>query len=279
MTEIHAAVPHSIAKEVKEAQMRGDDQAPHLDALAQKSAAKSKDKDRVKVTPSSSKVQRLSAEDEENTRRQGTTQEPESDPESDWIPRPDQTGRPTVVRRGNNNIFGIKGLDETVQHDVQPERVFTTHRLPAASEESEGDETSDPFITVTSKGNARVDNSDLRRPVTITLPTSKHVQSIATDTPELLKFSHQNPFSAIQPNNQTHPLFREFSYAWEESEIMHDTGLTHNRVNRMENRKRMANDDFERRRSWEMKRFKEAGCDLARYNRGDFGPRTGVGRL
>jgi ubiquitin-conjugating enzyme E2 S len=44
-------------------------------------------------------------------------------------------------------------------------------------------------------------------------------------------------------------------------------------------RKRLAAEGFDKKRKWEMKRFKKAGCDLKRYNRGDFGPRTGIGRL
>ena len=92
-------------------------------------------------------------------------------------------------------------------------------------------------------------------------------------------FSHQNPFSAIQPNNQTHPLFREFSYSWEESEVLHDTGLMKDGVTKLEVRKRMAGEDFEKKRDWEMKRFKKAGYDLGRYNKGEFGPRIGMGRL
>ena len=48
---------------------------------------------------------------------------------------------------------------------------------------------------------------------------------------------------------------------------------------KQELRKRMVADEFEQKRSWEMKRFKKAGFDLGRYNRGDFGPRTGIRRL
>lgn len=44
-------------------------------------------------------------------------------------------------------------------------------------------------------------------------------------------------------------------------------------------RKRLASDDFEKKRVWELKRFKKAGYDLKRYNRGDFGPKTGLKRL
>ncbi|KAF2833296.1 UBC-like protein [Ophiobolus disseminans] len=275
MTNIHAAVPTNIAKEVKEAQTRGDDTpleaGPVQTEKKPQALNKGKGKERLKSTPTPAKVQRLATEDVENTRRRAETQEPLSDPESDWIPGPDKTPKPTT-RRGN--IFGIKGLDDEMQLNTPPKRIYPADSMPPDSEEKENHDISDPFITVTSK---RPNISfDIRLPVP---SISTALQSTSTDTPELLKFSHQNPFSAIQPNNQTHPLFKEFSYSWEESQILHDTGLIKDGVTKLEVKKRMAGEDFERKREWEMKRFKKAGCDLGRYNRGEFGPRVGMGRL
>jgi ubiquitin-conjugating enzyme E2 S len=277
MTEIHAAVPHDIAKEVKEAQMRGEDIPLEAGPVQteKKPQALNKGKERTKATPTSSKVQRPAAEDEENTRRRVETQELDSDPESDWIPGPKKTPKPATTR--NNNIFGIRGLDDGLQLDTPPKRIYAVGSMPSESEEKENHDNSDPFITVTSKRTIHTSQSfDLPLP---TPSSSSQAQTTSADTPDLLKFSHQNPFSAIQLNNQTHPLLKEFSFSWEESEILHDTGLIQDGLSKLEVRKRMAGEDFEKKRDWEMKRFKKAGYDLGRYNRGDFGPRMGMGRL
>jgi ubiquitin-conjugating enzyme E2 S len=276
MTEIHAAVPNNIAKEVKEAQMRGDDIPLEAGPIQtdKKHQTLNKGKERVKATPRSPKVQRLVAEDEENTRRRGETQEPESDPESDWIPGPDKASKP--VTRRDNNIFGIKGLEDGMQLNSPPKRIYPADSIQPNSEEKENHD-SDPFTTVTSKRAIHTSQSfDLRLPAQ---PTSSQLQTTSTDTPELLKFSHQNPFSAIQLNNQTHPLLKEFSFSWEESEILHDTGLIQDGLSKLDVRKRMAGEDFEKKKDWEMKKFKKAGYNLGRYNKGDFGPRVGMGRL
>lgn len=277
MTEIHAAVPSNIAAEVKEAQMRGEDIPLEAGPVQseKKPQAPNKGKERVKTTPASSKVQSLAAEDEENTRRRAETQEPESDPESDWIPGPEETTKPMTKR--NNNIFGIKGLGDTMQLTTPPKRIYHGDAMPVDSEEKENHDDSDPFITITSKRTIHTSQSfDLRLPTTSAV---SHNQSTSTDTPELLKFSHQNPFSAIQPNNQTHALLKEFSFEWQDSAILHDTGFIQDGLSKLDVRKRMAGEEFEKKRDWEAKKFRKAGYDMARYNRGDFGPRTGMGRL
>jgi ubiquitin-conjugating enzyme E2 S len=280
MTDIHAAVPPSIAQEVRAAQSRGED-IP-LDAgpvpTETKPHAPTTGKERTKVTPASEKVQRLAAEDEENAGRRGETHEPDSDPESDWIPGPDKLPRITA-RQDNNNIFGIKGLEDGMQLGTPTTRIYpaSSQELQLEEEEKENHDDANPFITVTSKRTIHTSQSfDLRLPLPA---SSKTLQCTSTDTPELLKFSHQNPFSAIQPNNPTHPLIKEFSHSWEDSGILHDTRMVQDEVSRLDVRKRMAGDDFEKKKHWEMKRFKKAGYDLGRYNRGDFGPRVGMGRL
>jgi ubiquitin-conjugating enzyme E2 S len=234
-----------------------------------------REKERVRATPTTSKVPQLAAEDEENIRRRGDTQEPESDPESDWIPGPGKIPKSAATRE--NNIFGIKGLSDSMQLSTPPQRIFSIETPRPAPREMENHDDSDPFITIPSKRTIHTSQSfDLRLP---TSSTSAHLQTTSTGTPECLKFSHQNPFSAIQPNNQTHPLLRELSYTWKDSEILHDTGLIQDGVSKLELRKRLAAQDFETKKDWEMKRFKKAGYDLSRYNRGDFGPRIGMGRL
>lgn len=275
MTEIHAAVPSSMAEAVQEAQMRGEDRlaAPEVS----RPQVKGKGKECVKLVPVSSKSQRL-AEDEENTRRRGETQELDSDPESDWIPGPHQTSKAPSMKR-DNDIFGIKGLDGTIKPATPPKRVLDPDDLITTSNAQDTQNDSDPFVTITSKRSTHTSHScDLRLPFAF-IPNTLSNHSSAADTPELLKFSHQNPFSAIQPNNQSHPLLREFSYTWEESQIVYETGVINVGQSRSEVKKRMADDDFERKKKSELKRFKRAGFDLGRYNRGDFGPRTGVSRL
>ncbi|KAH8731233.1 ubiquitin-conjugating enzyme/RWD-like protein [Phaeosphaeriaceae sp. PMI808] len=279
MTGIHAAVPPNIVKEVKDAQMRGEDTSleagPAQAGKKPQNQSKSKGKERVKAAPTPSKLQSVAVEDEENTRRRGETHEPESDPESDWIPGPDKLLKPSPTR--DNNIFGIKGLTPGMQLDAPTDRIRPATTMLIDMDERENSSNSDPFITVTSKRSVQTTQSfDLRLPAP-SVPS--HPSTTLTDTPELLKYSHQNPFSAIQPNNQMHNLLKEFSYSWEESEILHDTGVIQDGASKLDVRKRMASDDFEKKKDWEMKRFKKAGYDLGRYNRGDFGPRMGMGRL
>jgi len=271
MTEIHAAIPGNITEEVREAQSRGEEkeaqpEVKDADPLANGSA---------KATPSRAKVQ-VSAEDEENQRRRGTTVEPESDPESDWIPGPVKT--PMAPAGGHNNVLGIQGLQADIQFDSpdKPRVIAQTRRRQAGIPgDNDSSDVSDPFINVPSKRN--VPSSFNRRAPSTAAATL--VKQDAIDTPELLKFSHKNPFSAIQTNNQTHPLLKEFSWSWADSEIMHETGSIKGGESKANVRKRMAGDDFVKKSSWEMKRFKKAGYDLKKYNRGEFGPKTGIARL
>lgn len=277
MTEIHAAVPADIANEVKEAQMRGEDiplvAEPVQPEKVSPVQSKGKGKEPVKTGPIA--AQRLASEDEENTRRRGETQEPESDPDSDWIPGPEQTSKSAASRA--TNIFGIKGIEDRMQLDTPPNRIYPAEPAQVNSKEKENHDNSDPFITVPSKRAPQPSTSfNLRLPPSNPLAGAT---TTTTDTPELLKFSHANPFSAIQPNNQTHPLLKEFSYSWEDAQTLHDEDSLDDGIAKLAVRKRMADKDFEKKRDWEMKRFKKAGYDLGRYNRGDFGPRMGINRL
>ncbi|KAH6861184.1 ubiquitin-conjugating enzyme E2 S [Alternaria rosae] len=286
MTGIHAAIPSNIEQDVREAQMRGEDKTTiETDQPIPKPHSKGKEKERVKVTPAGPKLQRQKSEDEENRRRRGATQDGDSDTEGDWIPGPGGRTRRSAVpaSRRQNNIFGIKGLDDGMQIDSPPKRIFavpgahTPYSTSPAStskekEKENGDDT-DPFTTVTSKRNTH--------PESATGIGGTVAAEMETETPDLLKFSTQNPFAAIQPNNQTHPLFKEFSYSWEDAMVIHDAGVKADTrgKGKADVRKRHATEEFEKKERWEMKRFKRAGGDLKRFNRGDFGARTGVGRL
>jgi ubiquitin-conjugating enzyme E2 S len=281
MTGIHAGVPRDLAAEVREAQMRGEDKAANVEEKAVKAVVdrkgKGKDKEIVKATPAAASkgvVQKLAVDDEENLRRRGDTAEPESDPESDWIPGPVKS--PKAFAPTRDNIFGIKGLEHAMHLDTPLKKITFEGSRTSKQEEDTGDgDTSDPFITVTSRHHAPTSFS-LRVPHPA---PSQQTENTATATPDLLKFSSQNPFSAIQPNNQQHPLLTEFSWSWQDSEIMHDTGLTKDGGSKGDVRKRMAGKEFDERRAWESKKFKKAGYDLRKFNRGEFGPRTGIARL
>jgi ubiquitin-conjugating enzyme E2 S len=271
MTEIHAAIPSNIAEQVQEAQSRGNEK----DVVAEAKAVEAKlsGKGKAKATPTTTKVRPSGSEDEENLRQGDANAKAESDPEDDWIPGPIKPLE--APRVGRSNIFGIQGLDNGMQLD-SPERSRVTRGFQAVGdssllEEKENDE-SDPFIQDPWKRIAQQSFS-------LRLPAEPKAAPDVADTPELGKFSDKNPFSSIQLNNQTHPLLREFSWSWEESEIMHETGSIKNGDSKAIVRKRLASDEFEKRRTWELKKFKKAGYDLKKYNRGDFGQRTGIRRL
>lgn len=275
MTEIHAAVPSNLTKEVREAQMRGEENDAEPARRPSKPEVSNKGKECVKITPAVfSKSQRAPlVEDEENSRRRGRTAGLESN-ESDWIPGPNSPSKRAPGPKRDNNIFGIRGLDPSVSLEDASRRNLPVDSQTGGIVAPEYENT-DPFTTVTSK-NTTQSQTSLVVPISPLLTTS---QQTTTATPELLKYAHQNPFSSIQPNNQQHPLFEEFSYSWMDSEILHETGLIKDSEGRNSVRKRLADEGFEKKRMWEMKRFKKAGRDLKRYNRGDFGPRTGIGRL
>lgn len=263
MTDIHAAVPKDIADSVREAQSRGEEAQPVDD----KTVASESSKEPKKPTTTSAKVQQSSVDDEENQKRQGKTIDLDSDPESDWIPGPFKTPKTTVAGVHKDNIFGIKGLETGSGFDTSPSSIIPT-RSQAFGENSENrsEDVSSSFTPTSAK---RVDQHSF------TLRTPRKLpENWLAGSPELV-----DQFSATEDKAQSHPLLNEFSWSWEESEILHDTGTIKNGTTKADVRKRMASDDFEKKRQWEMKRFKDAGYDLNRYNRGDFGPRTGIARL
>ncbi|KAF1953373.1 UBC-like protein [Byssothecium circinans] len=290
MTKIHAAVPASLANEVKEAQSRGEEkeEKERRDLVMEaepKVNGKGKGKALAKTTPTASKVRAMSAEDEENLKAARVSVDAESDPEADWISGPIEA--PKAMAKGRSNIFGIEGLEDDLQLDSPPMIRSSGGRVSTQGGIPDDHDLSDPFITVPSK---RTTQQDEQQPFSLRVPVSTGKGlSPTTATPDLLRFSHQNPFSAIQLNNQTHPLIKEFSWSWSESETMHGSALKKKKKNDNDNalsketpgvvRKRMAEDEFVEKQRWEMKRFKRAGFDLKRYNRGDFGPRTGIARL
>ncbi|KAI4675292.1 uncharacterized protein J4E84_010184 [Alternaria hordeiaustralica] len=298
MTDIHAAIPRDIEQYVREAQMRGEDKTTEPEQAIAKPHSKGKETERVKITPAGPKLTRMKSEDEENRSRRGGTQDAESGTEDDAV-----TGQRGGIRRSKvpesrrqGNVFGIKGLGDGMQLDSPPpKRIFAVpgaHTPPVSTPNENGKEKgdgngdgvgdgeeTDPFTTVTSKRNTYTESdADPRFPATT--GTGRETGA-DTETPDLLKFSTQNPFAAIQPNNQTHPLFREFSFSWEDAMVVHDAGVKEDArgMGKADVRKRHATEEFEKKERWEMKRLRRAGGDLKRFNRGDWGVRVGVGRL
>ncbi|CAI6246291.1 unnamed protein product [Periconia digitata] len=269
MTKIHAAVPSNLLEEVSEAQNRGEEEGIRKDVMETETKANTHEKCKP-ATNNASGVSKFTStthtEDEENSASSRNIAN-ESDPESDWIPGPVEPHKSTT--NGPHSIFGTHNLNGNIQADVsQGIPSFRGKRHAGQSWQHVDDD--DPFITVSSKISTP-QNFDLRLH---TLKTAGVAQQLSTDTPELLKYSDHNPFSAIQPNNQVRPIIREFSWLWEESQGMDST-----RLNQDATRKRFAQDGFQERQRWEMRRFKRARYDLKRYNRGGFGPRTGIARL
>ncbi|KAJ4349292.1 hypothetical protein N0V95_004722 [Ascochyta clinopodiicola] len=264
MTDIHAAVPSHLADEVREAQMRGEDQDAEPAQKQSKLESRTKGKERVKATSTApSKAQRAPlVEDEENAQRQGRPGEPDSD-ESDWIPGPNRSPKKASGPKRESNIFGIRGLDPSLSLDDASKRILPVDSQTGGLVAPELENT-DPFTTVTSKHMAQPQTSFVL-PISPNLTTS-HQHQTTTLTPERLKFSHQNPFAAIQPNNQSHPLLNEFSYSWKDSQVLHEGVVAKDGASQYGTRKRLADKDFEQRRTWEMKRFAKAGCELKRYN-------------
>ncbi|KAH7559151.1 dna repair protein rhp51 [Bipolaris maydis] len=265
MTEIHAAIPSSIAKEVREAQMRGEEQTtePQPQPTA-KTHSKGKEKERTKITPAGPRLQRRPSEDEENRRRRVATHDAESDPEIDWIPSPVKTSK--VPAHQETNIFGIKGLEDTMQLDTPPKRIFAaqTKALPVSKDKGKAKgpiDDSDPFVTAPP-------SKSTSRPVTRSFDLAAP-PAFASNTPTLPPSIEQS--NPTDDSTATSLLLRDFSLSWQDSLALHN--------NDTDAKKRIASPEFEAKAKWEMKRLKQAGCDLKKFNRGEFGARVGVGRL
>lgn len=272
MTEIHAAIPSSMAKDVKEAQMRGEEQTaePEPQPVA-KPHSKGKEKERVKITPAGPRLQRQPSEDEENRRRRGATHDVDSDPESDWIPGPVKTRKAPAHQE--TNVFGIRGLEDTMQLDTPPKRIFASEcKAPVSRREDHVDD-SDPFVTAKSQSNAQASVSfDLSVPPA---PLSNLASTTKSST-NLLDSSSSSSSQPITTTASHHALLlKDFSYSWQENLALHDDSL----ADKADVKKRTASEEFQAKRKWEAKRFKQAGYDLNKFNRGEFGARIGVGRL
>jgi ubiquitin-conjugating enzyme E2 S len=180
--------------------------------------------------------------------------EVESDPESDWIPGP--TKIPKSFGTGRDNVFGIKGLSAS----------------PAFGTPLKDDEMAmcdDTGLT---------QSSDLQPSNSFTLRVPPGPSPVMKAVPAATS-SDQTGRAPTDPESKLESLLREFSWSWQDTQILHSTGFTSTETSKSDVLKRMAGPDFQERQDWERKRFKQAGYDLDRYNRGDWGPRTGIFRL
>ncbi len=272
MTEIHAAVPTTLVNEVREAQMRGEDKGTELFKKESRPDARGKSKERVISTPpTSSKGQRAPpAEDEENAKHRGGMLRSGSD-ESDWIPRPTMSAQKPRNHKHEENILG---LNPDVSLEDAPKRIPVSAHIGGPNTLTPGD--ADVFTTPAPIRTTHPQTSSI---IHLSLNNAAPQQD-GEGAPESLNFPHKSPFLVVQPGGQPHPLLRELSYQWVIFEAQHEngsyTGISDSHSSML---KRPAGDDLERRKKWELKHFKRAGCNLKRYNRGDFGPRTGIGRL
>jgi ubiquitin-conjugating enzyme E2 S len=269
MAGIHAQVPRGIGEAVREAQMRGEEQdvGEAKKEINSKVGRKGKGKEKVETPVVAEKASQTPVEDEENRKRRSETVGVESDPESDWIPGPVKISKPFAAPRLSDNVFGIKGMDNstldtpsTISGNADPQVI----RGKVQTADADGFNLPDPVLSQPIKHHSfslRVAGSSSMNPSSSTSPHKSSSESTSTTT------------------INSHPLLQEFSYSWQDSQVLHSTGFTKNGLTKAEVRKRLASEEFEKQRVWELKRFKAAGYDLKRYNRGDFGPRTGIGRL
>ncbi|OCK76686.1 UBC-like protein [Lepidopterella palustris CBS 459.81] len=298
MAGIHAGVPKELEEGVREAQMRGEEKV-------EGGKGKGKEKETVKEgadTPKSKlgrqgKLVQNVAEEEENFRQRGRTVDVESDPESDWIPGPAKTATDPFAPNCEN-VFGIRtglpaALDGEDSMGVDAANVNRSVNAglpvpkwaPYPSGLKNGNNHEDP-VTSSSGGTSCLATAQSLR---FSTPPLSHAAAINnqssseqqqhTDGP--LKFTHLNPFAPVQVTARPRAdhYLAEFSWSWADAEVVHETGTIMDGPGKAEVIKRLKGPEEVGRMRWEVKRFKMARGSLGRYNRGLFGPRTGLGRL
>lgn len=278
MCGVHAGVPGEMAEAVREAQSRGDD----VDGEEKKKGegnkvveAERKSEGAASRSTKGKEKAVVPAEDEENNAQTLLSRDADTDPEADWIPGPpthmaappppfSERLRPTA----KENVFGIKGLEDddadAMALDTPP---LVSAKLTALSTEGSFSQQHSFSLRVPPPAQPMA-----RNPV---LPTSPLTRNHTTTLPP--------PSSSLATESQTtHPLLTEFSWTWQDAQIIHSSAATSSprktaAVSAV--RKRLATPDFAERAEWEVSKFQRTGCDLRRYNRGDWGPRVGIGRL
>lgn len=281
MTEIHARVPGNIADKVRQAQVRGEDTVTGSDLADSHTEAHNMNMEHVQIASFTSRLGKMATEDEENTKCRGREREPETNPDTDWIPGPLDVSTAPILQR-ESNIFGIKGLNNTMQVDPSSKRIVS-YTPPAGVTGLENVGETDPFIVV-SKRRVEMNHSlNLRSLRSQNCVTQANSLLDVPDTTEQLGASQQNLTPAIQPSDQSHTLLREFSIPWGapwgDTDVVWTVLMAEDEMSRPCIAKRFGSNGFKAKQEWETKRFKDAGYDIARYNRGDLGPRIGVHRL
>jgi ubiquitin-conjugating enzyme E2 S len=281
---IHAGVPKGLVKAVEEARARGEEkkkgEGQLEDSTAQKggevnAVAKGKGKGKEKEVLATPKAKRkaivrdVGTEEEENRARREATLDQESDPESDWIPGPVKAAEP--FGPGRDNIFGIRiGCGDAMDVD---------HAMSSVDAGPSATETAQNKDVFTNESIVRTPSLQIIGPSPADITMTPQQTQQASKTP--LTFAHSNPFAPIQSSAHTRPnsLIAEFSLSWADSQTLHETGSITDAPSKVEVLKRLRDPEEVQKASWERKRFKAAGGNLAAYNRGNWGARVGLHRL
>lgn len=272
MTGIHAAVPADLVDAVKEAQTRGDEPEVKETETAVNSDVKGKGKAKEKGLKSeasgkgkekaSETITRTATDlDVENREQRGETVEL-SDPDSDWIPRPKKP-----VAATGAVLHKMKRLAEPMEVDTPAKKIAVTEKK------------ADSDLSLRSSA-----------PVPTTFRESfklreSNASNSAEEEPRLelpsgfFKLQPEDLLPAPDRETQFATYLEEFSYSWHECQVVKGTEFIKNETVQHEIRNWLDSPDFAEKRQWEMDKFKKTGYNLRRYNRGDWGPRTGIFRL
>lgn len=277
MTEIHAAVPRNIANEVKEAQVRGEDGVIVQNFVDPGIQAPDRKTELVEALPSTSG---LNEDEEKSRRRRRQTREPESDPESDWILRPDNFDKLPVLHR-ECNVFGIKGLNDTMQMERSSKRIPPPQVPFAGLIEKENVADSEIFVPKDSEHRTEPNPSSISA-LSKTRASSGQANTVnkTSDTTKQPGFFNKKHNCAGKTSYKHHPLFQEFSFPWAMTEDLYSVDLREDKIRSTSDDLRMTTDSkFKAKQDWEKERFKKAGYSLRRYNRGNLKSNKGIYRL
>lgn len=272
MTGIHAAVPADLVDAVREAQTRGDEPEVKETETAVNTDVKGKGKAKEKGLKSEASVKGIEKASEgitrpatdldvENREQRGETVEL-SDPDSDWIPRPQKTPAATEAA-----LHKMKRLAEPI--DV----ASPAKKIAVMDKEKDTDAASRTSITVPTSFR----ESFKLRESNASTPAEEEPR---LDLPSgFFKLQPEDLLPAPTRDTQFATYLEEFSYSWHECQVAKGTGLIRDETVQHDVRRWLDSPEFAEKRQWEMDKFKKTEYNLRRYNRGDWGPRTGIFRL
>ncbi|KAF2272590.1 UBC-like protein [Westerdykella ornata] len=308
MCGVHAGVPEGMAEAVREAQRRGeeeeeekkkedeDEEEKRGETEKEKADQEEKRKSDGMLRSSKGKEKAVvPTEDEENDTRtlftRDTVADAESDPEGDWIPGP-PAHMPAVTpsvsgplrTTAKENVLGIKGLEGLQKDDGDGDGDAMAVDGPPLA----GPKSAELSSTVGSFGkhsfSLRVPSTtDLNGAAVEGLLSSSSISPLARNKNNSTKTTATQPSPGLtlttQDPHTAHPLLTEFSWTWQDAQILYSSSPSSSPATSAAVKKRHATPDFAARAAWEVSRLRRTGGDLRRYNRGDWGPRVGVGRL